>query len=142
MARDECETSSNELVKFLMSRNISLDVIKDSNFQSFLKNVAQNEFCGVELPANLIRFNMKGFDVILGMDWLSKYSARIDCRDQKVSVKGPEGIWLAYKGIIVKPGVKFISVMKARSYLRKGLNAMMMEEFTELGDHVYQPIRL
>ncbi|KAL8162272.1 hypothetical protein V2J09_013761 [Rumex salicifolius] len=57
------------------------------------------EFCGVELPTDLIRFSMKEFDVILGMDWLSKYSARIDCRDQKVSVKGPEGIWLAYKRI-------------------------------------------
>ncbi|KAL8143042.1 hypothetical protein V2J09_016074 [Rumex salicifolius] len=28
---------------------------------------------------------MKEFDVILGIDWLSKYSARIDCRDQKVT---------------------------------------------------------
>ena len=83
------------------------------------------EFCGVELPADLIKFSMKEFDVILGMDWLSKYSARIDCRDQKVSVKGPEGIRLAYKGITVKPGVKFISVMKARSYLRKGYEAFL-----------------
>jgi hypothetical protein len=32
------------------------------------------------LPANLVVFQMLGFDVILGMDWLSKHYANIDCR--------------------------------------------------------------
>ena len=38
----------------------------------------------VELFANLIILDMQDFDVILGMDWLSKYSATIDCRRKKV----------------------------------------------------------
>ena len=35
---------------------------------------------GVEFPARLIAFNLDDLDVILGMDWMSKYEAQIDCR--------------------------------------------------------------
>jgi hypothetical protein len=38
------------------------------------------EIEGRILPAKLAVFGMLGFDVILGMDWLSKYEANIDCR--------------------------------------------------------------
>jgi hypothetical protein len=31
------------------------------------------------MPTNLVVFEMSGFDIILGMDWLSKYHASIDC---------------------------------------------------------------
>ncbi|XP_040996120.1 uncharacterized protein LOC121242300 [Juglans microcarpa x Juglans regia] len=34
---------------------------------------------GRSMPADLIGFNMIGFDVILGMDWLARYQASIDC---------------------------------------------------------------
>ncbi|KAL5574406.1 hypothetical protein UlMin_024003 [Ulmus minor] len=37
-----------------------------------------------ELFADLIVLNMHNFDVILGMDWLSKYNATIDCRKGRV----------------------------------------------------------
>lgn len=83
------------------------------------------EFCGVELLVDLIGLDMKEFDVILGMDWLSKYHARIDCRDQKVSIREPTGNWLAYKGVTVKPGVKIVSTMRMRSYLRKGYEVFL-----------------
>jgi hypothetical protein len=35
--------------------------------------------CGEILPANLVVFAMFGYDVILGMDWLAKHHANIDC---------------------------------------------------------------
>jgi hypothetical protein len=34
---------------------------------------------GVDFVANLIVLESKGIDVILGMDWLSKYKVLIDC---------------------------------------------------------------
>ena len=34
---------------------------------------------GHVMPANLIVFEMRRFDIILGMDWLSKYHACVDC---------------------------------------------------------------
>jgi len=40
---------------------------------------------GKTLLAKLAVFNMLGFDVILGMDWLSKYGANIDCCKKEVT---------------------------------------------------------
>jgi hypothetical protein len=39
------------------------------------------------LPVKLAVFSMLGFDVILGMDWLSKYKANIDCDKKEVTNK-------------------------------------------------------
>ncbi|KAL2938982.1 Transposon Ty3-I Gag-Pol polyprotein [Bienertia sinuspersici] len=78
------------------------------------------EIAGSVLCANFVEFNLTEFDAILGMDWLSKHKAKIDCHEQKISLKGPKGIRISYRGVIVKPGVKIISIMKAKSYERKG----------------------
>jgi hypothetical protein len=34
---------------------------------------------GVDFPSNLILLDSKGIDIILGMDWLSKYDGVIQC---------------------------------------------------------------
>ncbi|XP_074321484.1 uncharacterized protein LOC141658338 [Silene latifolia] len=73
----------------------------------------------VELPVNLLELSMDGFEVIVGMDWLGKYEAKIDCR-QKVSLKGPKGVRVSYRGFIVKPKVKMIASLTLKSCLRKG----------------------
>jgi hypothetical protein len=41
------------------------------------------------LPANLAVFRILGFDIILGMDWLLKYYANIDCRKKEVIFRSP-----------------------------------------------------
>ncbi|XP_021737262.1 uncharacterized protein LOC110703789 [Chenopodium quinoa] len=42
------------------------------------------EIKGNVFLSDLIEFGLSDFDVILGMDWLSRYSAEISCRPQKV----------------------------------------------------------
>ncbi|XP_074293333.1 uncharacterized protein LOC141620329 [Silene latifolia] len=69
---------------------------------------------------NLIEFPLGGFEVILGMDWLGKYKAFIDCHQKKVTLSGPEGIEVSYKGFVVKPKIKLISTVTLKSCLRKG----------------------
>ncbi|XP_028114975.1 uncharacterized protein LOC114312877 [Camellia sinensis] len=44
------------------------------------------EVAGRQLPFNFIMFEMVGFDVILGMDWLFAYRATIDCYRGRVTV--------------------------------------------------------
>ncbi|XP_073133837.1 uncharacterized protein [Henckelia pumila] len=44
-----------------------------------------------ELLADLIILNMFDFDVIFGMDWLSRYEATIDCKRRTVSLKTKDG---------------------------------------------------
>jgi hypothetical protein len=46
---------------------------------------------GVEFVVNLIVLESKGIDVILGMDWLSKYKILINCAKKSVKVTIPEG---------------------------------------------------
>lgn len=46
---------------------------------------------GRTLPAKLALFSMLGFDIILGMDWLSKYKVNIDCDKKEVTFR-PHGM--------------------------------------------------
>jgi hypothetical protein len=46
---------------------------------------------GVDFVANLIVLELKGVDVILRMDWLSKHKALIDCAKKSVRMTTPEG---------------------------------------------------
>jgi hypothetical protein len=46
---------------------------------------------GVDFVTNLIVLELKGIDVILGMDWLSKYKVLIDCTKKSVKLTTPEG---------------------------------------------------
>ena len=42
-------------------------------------------FEGRFLDADLVVFKLLGFDIILGMDWLYRYSASINCRSRIIS---------------------------------------------------------
>jgi hypothetical protein len=46
---------------------------------------------GVDFVANLIVLELKGIDVIHGMDWFSKYKVLIDCAKKSVKMTTPEG---------------------------------------------------
>jgi hypothetical protein len=45
---------------------------------------------GVDFVANLIVLELKGIDVILGMDWLSQHKVLIDCTKKSVKLTTPE----------------------------------------------------
>jgi hypothetical protein len=46
---------------------------------------------GVDFVANLIILELKGIDVIHGMDWLSKHKVLINCAKKSVKLTTPEG---------------------------------------------------
>ncbi|XP_028083946.1 uncharacterized protein LOC114285136 [Camellia sinensis] len=74
----------------------------------------------VHLYANLISVDMDHFDIILGMDWLSKYHATIDCMSKQVVFRplGQHEFTFAGHGVIPPPYL--ISAMKACKLLQKG----------------------
>ena len=80
---------------------------------------------GVDLPADLIQFDLMSFDVILGMDWLTKHRALVDCAEQKVSLRGPKGQRISYKGVVTKPRIKIVSALSILSQIRKGYPAYL-----------------
>ena len=42
-----------------------------------------------EFPGDLIELSFKEFDVILGMDWLSRHQVMVDCRMKRVTLRTP-----------------------------------------------------
>jgi hypothetical protein len=46
---------------------------------------------GVDFPSNLILLDFKGIDIILGMDWLSKYDGVIQCAKKAIRLTKKDG---------------------------------------------------
>ena len=55
------------------------------------------EIEGRYLPADLVVLDMSDFDVILGVDWLMKYRAMIDCHDLVIKFSMLDGDNFVYK---------------------------------------------
>ena len=56
------------------------------------------EFSGILLIVDLRVMDMSGFNVILGMDWLTAYRVVIDCERRRVTAYTQEGTRVAFKG--------------------------------------------
>ena len=79
----------------------------------------------VPLYVNLIPLEMHGFDVILGMDWLSSYRALIDCELKRVVFHSFAHSGLVFEGVSVVPPPDLIFSMKARRLIKKGSQAFL-----------------
>ena len=76
---------------------------------------------GRELSANFIELDLGDFDMILGMDWLARYGATIDCRKKMVTFE-PEGEDpFVFVGAVSGPRVPMISALRARDLLQGGM---------------------
>ncbi|XP_022865717.1 uncharacterized protein LOC111385546 [Olea europaea var. sylvestris] len=73
-----------------------------------------------ELYANLIVLDMKDYDIILGMDWLSRYQATIDCKRKSVTFQLLGNRPFTCIGIEKGFRVPIISVLKAQRLLDRG----------------------
>lgn len=73
---------------------------------------------GRELIVNLIIFEMLDFDMILGMDFLNKYGAKIDCKKKKIKFNLESGDKFSFgEGRLLS---LMVSSVKARKMLNKG----------------------
>ncbi|KAL8132784.1 hypothetical protein AgCh_008314 [Apium graveolens] len=81
------------------------------------------EISGYMFPVDLIPFELGDFDVILGMDWLSRYRANIDCKKKRVDMYTPYNKRISYQG--QRQDRKFLSVMQARRLMRQGCEAYL-----------------
>ena len=72
------------------------------------------EIDGRELSVDLIELAMDGFDMILGMDLLSKYEATIDWKRRMVTFE-PEGeVPFVFVGTVSRPRAPMILAQKAK----------------------------
>ncbi|CAH1418425.1 unnamed protein product [Lactuca virosa] len=78
------------------------------------------EIFGVPFKIDLIPIPMGDVCVIVGMDWLSRFGAMIDCEGQWVVVRTPSGGELIIYGEGTRVGSGFCSAVRARQYIQHG----------------------
>ncbi|KAF5811168.1 putative nucleotidyltransferase, Ribonuclease H [Helianthus annuus] len=71
-------------------------------------------------PLSLLPFKLAGFDVVLGMDWLSHNQAQIVCNQKQVVIKTPSGEPLTIQGDTRHGLPAHVSMLKASRCLKKG----------------------
>ena len=54
---------------------------------------------GQEFPADLVALDMRDFDVVLGMDWLSRHKATLDCYKKEVKLHRPGKLEVKFRGM-------------------------------------------
>ena len=73
---------------------------------------------GQEFLANLVALDMRDFDVVLGMDWLSRHRATLDCYKKEVKLHRPGELEVKFRGIRRELSSSMISAMVAQRMLR------------------------
>ena len=73
-----------------------------------------------DFPAYLIVLGINHFDIVLGMDWLSKHRATLDCYKKEVRLVRPEEPGVIFRGIRREIAPSLINAMTASKMLRKG----------------------
>jgi hypothetical protein len=54
----------------------------------------------VDFPSNLILLDSKGIDIILGMDWLSKYDGVIQCARKALRLTKKDGTTVEFVSVV------------------------------------------
>nr|CAD1824736.1 unnamed protein product [Ananas comosus var. bracteatus] len=93
------------------------------------------------MPADLLVLSrMKGFDIILGMDWLSKYYATIDCESRVITFREPDQEEVVYRACKSSLFAMTVSTSRARKLINSGCVAYLasvvetQKELPTLGD--------
>ncbi|KAA3480774.1 DNA/RNA polymerases superfamily protein [Gossypium australe] len=84
------------------------------------------ELQGVVFAADLMELPFGEFDLILGMDWLVKYQARLDCAAKRMVLKTVEGDDVAMIGNRRDYLSNVVSALKAEKMVRKGCEAYVV----------------
>ena len=75
---------------------------------------------GNTLHVDLIIIKIHDYDVILGMNWLSKHYAKIDCKKNEVTFRPPQKESFTFKGVCKENKMLIIFALKAARLLNRG----------------------
>ncbi|KAJ0546937.1 putative nucleotidyltransferase, Ribonuclease H [Helianthus annuus] len=84
-------------------------------------------------PIDLTPMQLGSFDIIVGMDWLTKHHAEVVCFDKITRIPLSSGDVLEVCGEKPSGGLKLMSCTNAQSYLRKGYVAFLAHVTEEKG---------
>ncbi|GKE08685.1 putative reverse transcriptase domain-containing protein, partial [Tanacetum coccineum] len=91
--------------------------------------------CNLEIEGhmfdiNLISFGSRSFDVIIGMDWLSKHKAEIICHEKVVKIPLPDGKVLRVLG--ERPKEKMRHLVSAKAKEQKQEELVVVRDFLKV----------
>ena len=78
-----------------------------------------------KFPGDLIKLSLREFDVILGMDWLSRHQVVVDYRMKRVTLRTLSGEEVTFIGERSNHLSNVISAAIARTMVRKGCEAYL-----------------
>nr|CAD1817186.1 unnamed protein product [Ananas comosus var. bracteatus] len=73
----------------------------------------------------LVLSRMKGFDIVLGIDWLSKYYATIDCKSRVITFREPGQKEVVYRACKSSRFAMTVSISKVRRLIKSGCVAYL-----------------
>ncbi|XP_062093936.1 uncharacterized protein LOC133799972 [Humulus lupulus] len=74
---------------------------------------------------DLIEINIPDYDFILGVDWLSKHGASIDCQKKTEEFKPEEGEVFSFKGELAGFRTPIIYALEARNMMQHGCSTFL-----------------
>ena len=89
-------------------------------YRDCLSIIREYEFLG-----DLIELSFKEFDVILGMDWLSRHQVMVDCRMKRVTLRTPNEDEVTFISERSNHLSNVISAATARKMMQKGCEAYL-----------------
>ncbi|MQM08417.1 hypothetical protein Taro_041272, partial [Colocasia esculenta] len=70
-------------------------------------------FQGQCLSARLFALQLQDYDIILGMDWLERFGAVVDCQKKRVHLQIPGGAAFYFQGIVPSTSRFLVSALRA-----------------------------
>ena len=104
----------------LVTNPLGHSVIMNRVYRDCLIRIRQYEF-----PRDLIELSLREFDVILGMNWLSRHQVVFDCGMKRVTLRAPSGEEVSFIGERSSYLSNVISTAIARTMVRKGCEAYL-----------------
>ena len=77
------------------------------------------------MPVDLVVVRLKNHEVILGMDWLGKNRATLDCHRERVHFESGCGPSIRFQGIRPASGCLVVSTIHAERMLKRGCEAYL-----------------
>ena len=99
----------------LVTNPLGHSVIVNRVYRDFPIKIREYEF-----PGDLIELSFREFDVILGMDWLSRQVV-VYCRMKRVTLRTPSGEEVTFIDERSNPLSNVISATTVRTMVRKGV---------------------
>ena len=88
-------------------------IVGDPLFSEIVVRDSRVLIGGQKFPADLVALDIREFDVVLGMDWLSRHRATLYCCTKEVKLHRPGKLEVKFRGIRRELPSSMISAMAA-----------------------------